>query len=172
MRPMCSAIRPQLGLLFGLPSTRRLAQPARQLHRQLLPSRCTLRTPGRADARSPLPKYSGVTRVHNIEGQYIKAAKNMASIFAGFGYTFHSENPGVLPTLLTLLLEQCLDRRHGLHLTARSSAPLPPAGHRSRSWVTAFSALKRLWCAMGIWKRCATTRFPSSPRWWLMCAAA
>ena len=48
--------------------------------------------------------------VHNIEGQYIKAAKNMASIFAGFGYTFHSENPGVLPTLLTLLLEQCLDQ--------------------------------------------------------------
>ncbi|MDA0963593.1 MAG: hypothetical protein O3C02_00840 [Cyanobacteria bacterium] len=48
--------------------------------------------------------------VHNIEGQYIKAAKNMASIFAGFGYTFHRDNPGVLPTLLTLLLEQCLDQ--------------------------------------------------------------
>ena len=48
--------------------------------------------------------------VHNIEGQYIKAAKNMASIFAGFGYTYHRENPGVLPTLLTLLLEQCLDQ--------------------------------------------------------------
>lgn len=48
--------------------------------------------------------------VHNIEGQYIKAAKNMASIFAGFGYTYHRENPGVLPTLLTLLLDQCLDQ--------------------------------------------------------------
>ena len=31
--------------------------------------------------------------MHNIEGQYIKAAKNMASIFAGFGYTYHRENP-------------------------------------------------------------------------------
>ncbi len=48
--------------------------------------------------------------VHNIEGQYIKAAKNMSSIFAGFGYTFHKSNPGLLPTLLTLLLEQCLDQ--------------------------------------------------------------
>ncbi|MEC9028284.1 MAG: hypothetical protein VX543_03645, partial [Cyanobacteriota bacterium] len=63
--------------------------------------------------------------VHNIEGQYIKAAKNMASIFAGFGYTYHHDNPGVLPTLLTLLLDQCLDQaatvsmcrndRHGLY---------------------------------------------------------
>jgi hypothetical protein len=48
--------------------------------------------------------------VHNIEGQYVKAAKNMASIFAGFAYTFHRENPGVLPTVLTLLLDQCLDQ--------------------------------------------------------------
>ncbi|CAI8170241.1 MAG: hypothetical protein AB8A46_02405 [Prochlorococcus sp.] len=48
--------------------------------------------------------------VHNVEGQYIKAAKNMSSIFAGFGYTYHEENPGVLPTLLTLLLDQCLDQ--------------------------------------------------------------
>ena len=48
--------------------------------------------------------------VHNVEGQYMKAAKNMASIFAGFGYTYHQDNPGVLPTLLTLLLDQCLDQ--------------------------------------------------------------
>ncbi|MDC0256800.1 hypothetical protein OAK25_01455, partial [Synechococcus sp. AH-551-P10] len=48
--------------------------------------------------------------VHNVEGQYIKAAKNMASVFAGFGYSFHKQNPGVLPTLLTLLLDQCLDQ--------------------------------------------------------------
>ena len=48
--------------------------------------------------------------VHNVEGQYIKAAKNMASVFAGFGYGFHQDNPGVLPTLLTLLLDQCLDQ--------------------------------------------------------------
>ena len=48
--------------------------------------------------------------IHNIEAQYIKAAKNMSSIFAGFGYEYHQDNPGVLPTLLTLLLGQCLDQ--------------------------------------------------------------
>ena len=48
--------------------------------------------------------------VHNVEGQYIKAAKNMSSVFAGFGYAYHQDNPGVLPTLLTLLLDQCLDQ--------------------------------------------------------------
>ncbi|WP_036485852.1 hypothetical protein [Myxosarcina sp. GI1] len=48
--------------------------------------------------------------IHNIEAQYLKAAKNMASIFAGFGYEQHEHNPGVLPTLLTLLLNQCLDQ--------------------------------------------------------------
>ncbi len=48
--------------------------------------------------------------VHNVEGQYIKAAKNISSILAGFGHTFHRNNPGLLPTLLTLLLDQCLDQ--------------------------------------------------------------
>ncbi len=48
--------------------------------------------------------------VHNVEGQYIKAAKNISSIFAGFGHTFHKSNTGLLPTLLTLLLDQCLDQ--------------------------------------------------------------
>ena len=48
--------------------------------------------------------------VHNIEGQYIKASKNISSILAGFGHTFHKNNPGLLPTLLTLLLDQCLDQ--------------------------------------------------------------
>lgn len=48
--------------------------------------------------------------IHNVEAQYIKAAKNMASIFAGFTFTYHRENPGVLPTVLTLLLDQCLDQ--------------------------------------------------------------
>jgi glycerol-3-phosphate dehydrogenase len=48
--------------------------------------------------------------IHNIEAQYIKAAKNMSSIFAGFGYEYHQDNPGVLPTFLTLLLHQCLDQ--------------------------------------------------------------
>ncbi len=48
--------------------------------------------------------------IHNVEAQYIKAAKNMASIFAGFGYKYHQQNTGILPTLLTLLLNQCLDQ--------------------------------------------------------------
>ncbi|MBE9029261.1 hypothetical protein IQ266_05735 [filamentous cyanobacterium LEGE 11480] len=48
--------------------------------------------------------------IHNVEAQYIKAAKNMSSIFAGFGYTYHRKNTGILPTLLTLLLDQCVDQ--------------------------------------------------------------
>ena len=48
--------------------------------------------------------------VHNLEGQYIKAAKNMSSIFAGFAHDYHMANPGLLPTVLTLLLDQCLDQ--------------------------------------------------------------
>ena len=48
--------------------------------------------------------------IHNVEGQYIKAAKNISSILAGFGHTFHKNNPGLLPTFLTLLLDQCLDQ--------------------------------------------------------------
>ncbi|MGB5632524.1 MAG: hypothetical protein WBM44_24175 [Waterburya sp.] len=48
--------------------------------------------------------------IHNVEAQYIKAAKNMASIFAGFGYKYHRQNTGILPTLLTLLLNQSLDQ--------------------------------------------------------------
>jgi hypothetical protein len=48
--------------------------------------------------------------IHNVEAQYIKAAKNMASILAGFGYKYHQQNTGILPTLLTLLLNQCLDQ--------------------------------------------------------------
>jgi len=56
------------------------------------------------------PNIQVAAGVHNVEGQYIKAAKNMASVFAGFGYTYHQDNPGVLPTLLTLLLDQCLDQ--------------------------------------------------------------
>ncbi len=48
--------------------------------------------------------------IHNVEGQYIKASKNISSILAGFGHTFHKNNPGLLPTLLTLLLDQCLDQ--------------------------------------------------------------
>ena len=56
------------------------------------------------------PNIQVAAGVHNVEGQYIKAAKNMASVFAGFGYAYHQDNPGVPPTLLTLLLDQCLDQ--------------------------------------------------------------
>lgn len=56
------------------------------------------------------PNIQVAAGVHNVEGQFIKAAKNMASVFAGFGYGFYNDNPGVLPTLLTLLLNQCLDQ--------------------------------------------------------------
>ena len=57
--------------------------------------------------------------IHNVEAQYIKAAKNMASIFAGFGYEFHRDNPGILPTLLTLLLDQCLDQAATVSMSRR-----------------------------------------------------
>ena len=75
--------------------------------------------------------------VHNVEGQYIKAAKNISSVFAGFGHGFHKANPGVLPTLLTLLLNQCLDqaatvsmaRRDRQHLYNRQPFPLTELGY-------------------------------------------
>lgn len=57
--------------------------------------------------------------IHNVEAQYIKAAKNMASIFAGFGYEYHDKNPGILPTLLTLLLNQCLDQAANVSMFRR-----------------------------------------------------
>ena len=75
--------------------------------------------------------------VHNVEAQYIKAAKNISSIFAGFGYSFHAENTGILPTLLTLLLDQCLDqassvsmrRRDRQRLYGRQPFPLTELGY-------------------------------------------
>ena len=57
--------------------------------------------------------------IHNVEAQYIKAAKNMASIFAGFGYEYHDKHPGILPTLLTLLLNQCLDQAANVSMFRR-----------------------------------------------------
>lgn len=69
--------------------------------------------------------------VHNLEGQYIKAAKNMSSIFAGFGCSYHIDNPGVLPTLLTLLLNQCLDQAANVSMVRKDrnnlydNQPLP-----------------------------------------------
>ncbi|TVS05325.1 MAG: hypothetical protein EA413_07065 [Cyanobium sp. PLM2.Bin73] len=75
--------------------------------------------------------------VHNVEAQYIKAAKNISSIFAGFGHTYHAENTGILPTLLTLLLDQCLDqassvsmrRRDRQRLYGRQPFPLTELGY-------------------------------------------
>ena len=75
--------------------------------------------------------------VHNVEGQYIKAAKNMSSILAGFGHEYHKDNPGVLPTLLTLLLDQCLDqaasvsmcRKDRDHLYNHQPFPLTELGY-------------------------------------------
>ena len=48
--------------------------------------------------------------VHNIECQYIKSIKNVSSIFAGFVNNFHSDKPGMLPSINTVLLTQCLDQ--------------------------------------------------------------
>ena len=48
--------------------------------------------------------------VHNIECQYIKAIKNVSSIFAGFVNDYHSDKPGMLPTINTILLSQCFDQ--------------------------------------------------------------
>ena len=48
--------------------------------------------------------------VHNIECQYIKAIKNVSSIFAGFVNAYHSDKPGMLPTINTVLLSQCFDQ--------------------------------------------------------------
>ena len=75
--------------------------------------------------------------VHNVEGQYIKASKNISSIFAGFGHTFHKENPGLLPTLLTLRLHQCLDQAATVSMTradrkmlyAKDKLPLTEIGY-------------------------------------------
>ncbi|MCM1982011.1 hypothetical protein [Lyngbya confervoides] len=75
--------------------------------------------------------------VHNVEAQYIKAAKNMGSIFAGFGYEYHCGNSGILPTLLTLILDQCLDqaatvsmrRRDRHNLYYQQAIPLTELGY-------------------------------------------
>ena len=57
--------------------------------------------------------------VHNIECQYIKSIKNISSIFAGFATNFHSEKPGMLPTINTVLLTQCLDQAATVSLKVR-----------------------------------------------------
>ncbi len=62
--------------------------------------------------------------IHNVEAQYIKAAKNMASILAGFGHKYHRQNTGILPTLLTLLLNQCLDQAATVSMLRRDRQKL------------------------------------------------
>ena len=57
--------------------------------------------------------------VHNIESQYIKSIKNISSIFAGFVNNFHSDKPGMLPTINTVLLTQCLDQAATVSLKVR-----------------------------------------------------
>ena len=66
------------------------------------------------------PNIQVASGVHNIEAQYLKAAKNIASIFAGFGYYYYSSNPGLLPTLLTLLLSQCLDQAANVSISRKN----------------------------------------------------
>tara|TARA_Y100001968_G_scaffold333950_1_gene401714 strand:+ start:6251 stop:7759 length:1509 start_codon:yes stop_codon:yes gene_type:complete len=56
------------------------------------------------------PKIQVSAGVHNIECQYIKAIKNVSSIFAGFVNNYHSDKPGMLPTINTVLLSQCFDQ--------------------------------------------------------------
>ena len=56
------------------------------------------------------PKINVSAGVHNIECQYIKAIKNVSSIFAGFLNNFHSDKPGMLPTINTVLLSQSLEQ--------------------------------------------------------------
>ena len=56
------------------------------------------------------PKINVSPGVHNIECQYIKAIKNISSIFAGFVNSYHSDKPGMLPTINSVLLSQCFDQ--------------------------------------------------------------
>ena len=65
------------------------------------------------------PKIQVSPGVHNIESQYIKSIKNISSIFAGFVNNFHSDKPGMLPTINTVLLAQCLDQAAQVSLKVR-----------------------------------------------------
>ena len=65
------------------------------------------------------PKINVSPGVHNIESQYIKSIKNISSIFAGFVNNFHSDKPGMLPTINTVLLTQCLDQAAKVSLKVR-----------------------------------------------------
>ena len=48
----------------------------------------------------------------------------MSSVFAGFGYAYRKDNPGVFATLLALLLDQCLDQAATVSMARRSRQSL------------------------------------------------
>ena len=112
--------QPNLAFFSGFHRHGALRNPFDSLP-QILSSKCP-----DCDARSTtsdhLSNIQVSAGVHNVEGQYIKAAKNMASVFAGFGYGYHQDNPGVLPTLLTLLLDQCLDQAATVSMARRTAS--------------------------------------------------
>ena len=70
------------------------------------------------------PKIRVSAGVHNIECQYIKAIKNISSIFAGFVNKYHSDKPGMLPTINTVLLSQCFDQAASISTFIRSKINL------------------------------------------------
>jgi len=65
------------------------------------------------------PKINVSAGVHNIECQYIKAIKNVSSIFAGFVNDYHSDKPGMIPTINTVLLSQCFDQAASISSLSR-----------------------------------------------------
>ena len=99
--------------------------------------------------------------VHNVEGQYIKAAKNMASVFAGFGYGFHQDNPGVANAAHPVAGSMPRPGRHGVDGSKRSATATAASRSRSRNSVTPCHESKQPSCATGISRRCATTPSPS-----------
>ena len=70
------------------------------------------------------PKIKVSAGVHNIECQYIKAIKNISSIFAGFVNKYHSDKPGMLPTINTVLLSQCFEQAASISTFTRSKINL------------------------------------------------
>ncbi len=70
------------------------------------------------------PKIRVSAGVHNIECQYIKAIKNVSSIFAGFVNKYHSDKPGMLPTINTVLLSQCFDQAASISTFIKSKINL------------------------------------------------
>ena len=74
---------------------------------------------GGAPIGSSLSQHPGLARSSTLRGSTSRRQKNMSSVFAGFGYAYHQDNPGVLPTLLTLLLDQCLDQAATVSIARR-----------------------------------------------------